>query len=225
MRLNVYASGSYTMHNTNITRIPLLCPTHTPNPPFFRSFVVFVICCTIGITFNIAFLFTAARDWSLIQNRHFLLLLGSRSVSSYLVIFFCYMVLLQLLSVIIAYIKSDSSIYFYDGAHRRVWLDGIQHGFCKMVGGGGSGESFCAFNYDMAVNDDDGVQAYTLDDYFRVSFFDFIVYIVSLLFVSLLWGKIIRDNNNFMRDEIVSTDQGRGKLGKGWRQRSVAMIL
>ncbi|GMH48440.1 hypothetical protein TrRE_jg9659, partial [Triparma retinervis] len=104
------------------------------------TFALFVICCSIGITLNVAFLFTAARDWSLTQNRLFLFILRARSPSSYLVIFLGYMTLLQLLSVIIAYIKSDSSIYFYDGAHKRIWTDGIQHGFCKMVGGGGSGE-------------------------------------------------------------------------------------
>jgi hypothetical protein len=188
---------------------------------------LFVICCSIGITLNVTFLFTAARDWSLTQNRLFLFILRARSPSSYLVIFLGYMTLLQLLSVIIAYIKSDSSIYFYDGAHKRIWTDGIQHGFCKMVGGGGSGESFCAFKYnDVTANgDDDAVQAYTLDDYFRVSFFDFLVYIVSLVFVSLLWGKIILDNNS-LRDEIESIGQERGECRHELaRRREVRRII
>ena len=63
--------------------------------------------------------------------------------TSYLLIFLFYMVVLQLLSVIIVYIKSDSTIYYYEGAHRRIWMDGMRHGYCRMVGGGGSGEVSC----------------------------------------------------------------------------------
>ena len=57
-------------------------------------------------------------------------------------------------------------------------------------------KSFCAFNSAYGDNNDDAnAEGYTLDDYYRVSFFDFVIYIVSLVFVSVLWGKIIRDNN------------------------------
>lgn len=171
--------------------------TYTP-----KSFALFVVCSLVGVSLNIAFLFSAARDWSLSTNKYVQLALGKDGgATSYLLIFLFYMVVLQLLSVIIVYIKSDSTIYYYEGAHRRIWMDGMRHGYCRMVGGGGSGESFCAFNSAYGDNNDDAnAEGYTLDDYYRVSFFDFVIYIVSLVFVSVLWGKIIRDNNRLWQE-------------------------
>ena len=182
-----------------------------------KAFLPFFIASITGITLMVLSVWSLARD---LNKSGWVLKKIYQNEVGYIPLTLLYILVLITLGTIVTYIKTDSDLYYYDGYYKNILKGGVIDGWCKFVGGGGSGNSFCVVDIEDvrmegADGSDDDDDEYTLDDFFRVSLPDFLSYLVSLGFVSLVWGKIIFDSAELQRQfygSEESTSSGRAPM-------------